>query len=149
MQIKLIKASLTNLDFFYEVRNHPDNRVFATIPNSTISYEDHCKWFAEKIEDETNLFYVISYNGEDAGYIRVDGENEVSIALHPSWQGKGLGSGSLNELCQSLAARTMFNEKPLRATILKTNKISMNAFLKAGFQHHSESTLTVTLQRKI
>jgi L-amino acid N-acyltransferase YncA len=138
-----------DLDFFYEIRNHPLNRVFATIPDTNIDYKDHCQWFTQKIADPSNLFFVIRTNGSSAGYIRVNSANEISVALHPDWQKKGLGSGSLRELCRELATRPLFKGKELKAIILQTNKVSLNAFLKADFQIQSENLDVINLRKKL
>jgi len=41
------------------------------------------------IKQDLNNFYVIQKNNEGVGYIRISGDNEVSIAICPFFMNKG------------------------------------------------------------
>lgn len=73
------------------------NIRYNLITTDPVSYEKHCKWWETAHEKE--YIYVILYNSEVIGYIRLTKSrtkskeaNEISIAIAKQYQNSGIGS---------------------------------------------------------
>ena len=72
-----------------------------------------------------NMFYICLYDKKPAGYIGCI-DNDIRVAVHPKFQGKGIGSFMLNELMKI---------KPNAAAKVKLeNTASLRLFEKCGFK---------------
>lgn len=103
-----------------------------------IPFEDHIKWFKNKINSKDCVFYVIKdKDGELIGSSRFDKDLRtdvyiISIQLSHRYRGKGMG--------RQLIKRTscmVLREKGCTAVVAyvkESNVISMKSFLKAGYE---------------
>lgn len=112
-----------------EVRN-------VSINPEKISWEDHQKWFYEKIK--SNLAYyltAITFKQELIGQIKFDIKDElteISISISKHFRGKGLATELLQDACK-LFFHTHPEKNEIIAYISEENIKSVKSFEKAGF----------------
>lgn len=111
--------------------------------NAKISYEDHLKWFEEKLQSNRVFLYLFSNElGEPVGQVRIEIKKEVNaiigISTDENFRKQGLGSKMLVMSCEDFHKHESVS---ILAYIMKTNKASYYSFLKAGFQLLSEDLI--------
>ena len=72
-----------------------------------------------------NNFYICLYKSDPAGYIGII-ENDIRVATHPQFQGKGIGSFMVNSVME------MYPDAYAKVKI--DNIASYNLFKKCGFK---------------
>lgn len=111
--------------------------------NDEIAFEDHLKWFEEKLQsDKVFLYLFLNESGEPVGQVRIeinkDGKAIVGISTDKNFRKQGLGSKMLVISCENFHKH---NPKSILAYIMKTNTASYYSFLKAGFHLFSEELI--------
>ena len=107
-------------EFIRCLRN--DERVKAGfIRQEHITEDVHLK-FMQKCG---NMFYICLYDGKAAGYVGCL-DNDIRVAVHPEFQGKGIGSFMINELIKL--------EPAAFAKVKINNQASLRLFEKCGFK---------------
>ena len=130
----------------WEWANDPDTRSvsFSTDP---ISWEDHVRWFAEKMNDPEHVFFILlSFDDEPVGQVRytVNGrEAVISMSIAPKFRGRGYGSQGIRMTVEELFRHE--DVDVIRAHIKPENSRSFKAFTRAGFR---EDNSTVTGSRE-
>jgi len=133
--LKLTKAEITDINDIFEWRNHPDIRK-NFFNQELLSWDEHEKWFMEKLNDPDATVYMAYYKKEKIGTIRFEANETViktSIMLNPLFLGKGLGS----KVIKLGVERFIMEKKPdmqITAEIMEDNRASIIAFKKAGFR---------------
>jgi ribosomal protein S18 acetylase RimI-like enzyme len=122
----------------WEIRNDPRSRPYFNTTEE-IPFPSHNTWFEKQyFENTINKCMVLILEGAVCGYCRFDKDEErevyvVSIAIDPSFQGKGLGNILLRTSLQSLPSGSY-----AFAEVKKDNLPSRKIFEKAGFTVSSE-----------
>lgn len=120
----------------YELSN--ENEVRKNSFNSNhIEFEDHEKWFKNKIEDQDNIFLIIKSGNDFLGQVRFDlAENDatISISIAKNFRELGLGGNILEESIKYLKVNSP-NIKIIKAYIKESNKKSVRLFEKMGFEN--------------
>lgn len=107
-------------EFIRCLRN--DERVKSSfIQQEHISEDVHLKF----MEKYANMFYICLYKDKPAGFVGCI-ERDIRIAVHPKFQGKGIGSFMINEL--------MKLEPAAFAKVKINNEASLRLFEKCGFK---------------
>ena len=96
-------------------------------------FQNHDKWFSDKLKDDKHLFLIAMVNNQEAGLVRYSIEEThavVGISISESFRGKQLAVGFLVE-----SAKQYFktNALPIFAYIKKDNIASIKSFEKAGY----------------
>ena len=129
---KVFPASLRDSKAIWEIRFHPQVNQLA-ITKKLVDFTTHHEWFKKKyFSSSVNRCFVLKINGLVKGYCRFDDFKDsllVSIAIHPGYQGRGLGSFLL-----SGAMRLINNKRKILAEIKKGNQTSLKLFKKVGFK---------------
>lgn len=104
--LNLRKATTEDCDTIFTWANDPLTRLqsFSTEP---IPYDTHVAWFNSKLEDSNSYIFVLEYENEACGTIRVDIENNegiISYNIAPYWRGRGLGIAILKLLEEKVKA---------------------------------------------
>jgi RimJ/RimL family protein N-acetyltransferase/ubiquinone/menaquinone biosynthesis C-methylase UbiE len=115
-------------------RNEPAVRA-ASRSTQAITPAEHADWFARRLADPNTRIFIVEYEGEAAGQVRVDrldsDRGEIHIALAAEVRGRGLAAEALRA-----AARLGTDELRLariEANVRAGNEPSLRAFARAGF----------------
>jgi RimJ/RimL family protein N-acetyltransferase len=128
-------AKQEDVDLYYSWAN--DEVVRQNSFNSNpISYDDHVKWFSEKIKDRNFTFYLF-FNEEDApvGQVRIEQKADhalIGISIATGQRGKGYGVPML----QLATSHYLLNHTGIDiiAYIKEENRASFTIFSNAGFK---------------
>ncbi len=139
----LRKAVADDSKIVYELSNDPTVRI-QSINKNSISWEEHCKWFDKKINDENYLF-LLAFDRDDKfiGQIRFEIKSNqavVSISLTENFRGKGLSKRIIKEGSRRLFIENQ-NLKSITAYILPQNSASLHAFEAAGYKPEGEELI--------
>ncbi len=141
--MKLRKATLDDLHFLWELRNHPQVRQ-AFFHADVIDLQTHRQWLEDKLNCENTLLFIAELDGTRLGQARLDLDTtqtqaEIHVSVLPNHHGQGFGSRILREACQ-----WAFTESPadrVLAHIKPENIASLRSFEKAGFQKNGPVVL--------
>ena len=132
MQIQLVKEE--DCELLWKWVNDPETRN-ASFYSNPITWEQHCKWFAGKLNSSDCIIYLAIINKDKPlGQVRFDVKKNtaiISLSIAKEFRGMGIGSNIIQE-----AYVKFFTEKKIQtiqALIKKENMSSINAFKKAGF----------------
>jgi RimJ/RimL family protein N-acetyltransferase len=102
------------------------------------SFEDHDKWFANRISKiQTEPILIFSNENFDIGYTRLDlldsseSKVEISLAVTSDYQSKGFGSMMLETTIE--VARNLLKVSEIIATVREDNRKSLKLFFSLGF----------------
>ena len=76
-----------------------------SINKEHIEWESHVRWFNEKLNSKDTVFYILEYDGDFAGYCRLDKDREknfwvITIHLDSKYRHKGFGAFFISYVCQ-------------------------------------------------
>jgi RimJ/RimL family protein N-acetyltransferase len=106
-----------------------------------IIYEDHVKWFNEKLNDTNNLFFIVELNSLPIGLVRFHLQEDnvvIGILIDENYRGKNLSVPTLILGCEEYFK---VYKKPIIAFIKKTNFVSVRLFKKAGFEYLKDDVI--------
>jgi UDP-2,4-diacetamido-2,4,6-trideoxy-beta-L-altropyranose hydrolase len=133
-ELKFRLAAADDVHLLFEWAN--DDLVRANSYNQqSIVFENHAKWFSEKLKDPSALFLIfLDKNEFPVGQVRYqinDKEAVVGILIDKMHRGKGYASKML-----SMAAdyfHMLYPDIEIHAFVKVTNIASYQAFIKAGY----------------
>jgi UDP-2,4-diacetamido-2,4,6-trideoxy-beta-L-altropyranose hydrolase len=99
-----------------------------------IQYEQHLRWFEEKLKSSSSIIYVLDVSGVLLAQVRYDRKDEIAeidYAVIPGFRGKSLGTRIL-EVTWENASREL-EVSGVKGIVKQDNKASSFSFLKAGF----------------
>lgn len=139
LDISLRKVTEADMKVCYDWANDPDVRK-ASYNSKDILWEDHVKWFTNKIKAPDSNFYIAEYKSEPIGQIRFDGTNEkvISYLIGSEMRGKGLGHILLDLGVKKVLVEVKDISK-IFGYVKKENIASCKAFEKAGFKSATDS----------
>ncbi len=122
-----------------------------SINNTKISYDDHCVWFNESLNNPVKVIYIGENNHNKIGVCRFDLDKnnsiaEVSINLNPIFRGKGYGKDLLISSIEKFEKEYKFL---LLAFIKKENIASQNLFEFVGFSSSSYHDGIIKYERPV
>ncbi len=123
-------------DMLLEWQNIPGIRKFSRNPNPPTP-DEHRSWFKNHLEKEHHLCLIVNHQAKAAGLLQLvrnpedQDSYEISILIHPGFQGKSVGTGSLAMLGQ------LFPGLTFTAEVREDNAPSTKLFKKAGFSQVS------------
>ena len=118
--MKLVQNKKEYWDFIRDLRNHKDVKT-GFIQQQHISEEmhsEHMSLFGEH-------YYICLVDGETAGYAAAI-KNDIRVATHPDFQGKGVGKYMINELTKK--------HQDIFAKVKINNEASLRLFESCGFK---------------
>ena len=133
-KISFREAISFDSELLFELSNDLEVRKNSINPLE-IKWEEHVKWFENKISDENYLIFVFFYNLEFLGQVKFSIENveaTISISIHKKFRGLGaakilLKKGITNLIEKNLKINTIF------AFIKPINLASIKSFESVGF----------------
>ena len=118
--MELVKNNYTYWEFIRNLRNLEGVRE-GFIQQDFIEPEQH----QEYMKNYSDYFYICLYNNEPVGYIGII-DDDIRVATHPNFQGKGIGSFMVKEICKMHPTAV--------AKVKINNDASLNLFKKCGFK---------------
>jgi UDP-2,4-diacetamido-2,4,6-trideoxy-beta-L-altropyranose hydrolase len=139
---QLFKANVTlrpavknDLDLIFSWQSNPQIRQYFR-NNEPVTYEEHCKWFNQAIINNKYQFYIITYEKNSIGMVRLDNileqAVEISILISPEFQGKNIAAIALTKIIKKNPLNTIY------AYIDINNIASHKLFQKANFTQVSD-----------
>lgn len=132
--VRLRIATFDDARQLWEWRNEDETRA-ASFSTKHIPYNDHIRWFEEKLNNENIRFLIaLDRNNRSVGYARLDLERdtaEINLTIDKMHRGKGLGSALIQA-----ATEFALNDLKVRCVVAHTrinNDASVAAFHRAGF----------------
>lgn len=130
------KANAEDIDLYYQWSNDPLVRE-NSFQQDIIPYDEHKKWFNEKLESKFCNFYLFfDLTGIPVGQVRIDRSNNetvVGLSLDSFFRGRGFGVLMLNMACFDYLER--HQDEVIIAYIKEENIPSYRLFEKAGFDN--------------
>lgn len=137
--MNFINAVREDLDFIVSVYNSTVESRMVTADTAPVTAADKINWFLEH-NTITRPLWIIEDDGMRAGWVSFgdfygrpayNGTAELSIYLHPSARGKGLGKQVLAHCIQAAPALQLLT---LLGFIFAHNQPSIKLFEHAGFE---------------
>lgn len=82
--------------------------------NNKILYEDHIKWFNNKINSDKCIIFIVQFKYTPVGQVRIDIEGEtgvISYSIDKSYRGKGLAIVMLSLLEDEIKKNGIYIDK--------------------------------------
>lgn len=101
-----------------------------SIHKEKICWEQHIKWYNDKINSNNSIFYIVEYQNDFAGYCRLDKDNQewiVTIHIVSKYRNIGLGT----QVIQHISKINL--DKIILAYIKETNITSYKMFINNNF----------------
>ena len=118
--MELVKNSYLYWEFIRNLRNLEGVRE-GFIQQEIITQEQQQTYMSQY----NDYFYICLYKGKPAGYIGVI-DDDIRVATHPDYQGKGVGSFMVKEIKKIQPSSV--------AKVKIDNKASLALFKKCGFE---------------
>ncbi len=135
--MRLRPARATDSQLLLSWRNDPHTRR-ASLQTKTIAPEEHQRWFARTLEDDTVDIFIAELEGIPVGSVRAEQRDPgfaLSWTVAPAYRGQGLGKKMVALLADRLSG-------PLQATIRKENRASI-AIAQAVGMRLQQATKTI------
>ena len=134
-KIKFRKATLSDVNQYFIWLNESIVRE-KSFNSDIVKWEDHVKWFQEKICDPNYMFYIFHNDlNENLGQVRINKINNIDsiigVSISEEYRGNGYGAIFLIDACSDY-----FTSNPdaiINAYIKSDNYKSIRIFKKAGF----------------
>ncbi len=142
---EILKATESDIEDVFNLSNDPIVRQNSFNPEQ-INFENHVKWFKNKIKSGDCYFYIIRNNNNNfIGYVRFDKNTDIkdemiiSIHLNQKYRGKGFGS----KLIKISSEKILKNHsiKKIIAFVKDTNNTSLKSFEKSGYKVISKDNI--------
>ena len=133
LDIVIRKAGEDDLDLYFGWVNERSTRA-NSFKMDTINYDDHSKWFRERLNSPDFFLYVFESGSIPVGQVRVEKGEEVTIniSIKESYRGRGLGKYMI-EMAVDYYYNESIDDQPVLAYIKEKNLPSIQVFKKAGF----------------
>ncbi len=113
----------------------PGNREHSGVAKAP-SIEEHNVWYTSSLNDSSRRMWLVMFNGEKCGYVRLDVQHdteEVSVLISQKYRKLGIAHGAINELKKIC----LFGV--LDAQVSPVNSASISLFKRLGFKKVSNS----------
>lgn len=129
LKIRYVQPS--DLQDVYTLSNDTVVRL-NSINKEHIEWESHVRWFNEKLNSKDTVFYILEYDGDFAGYCRLDKDREknfwvITIHLVSKYRNKGFGAFFISHVCKNNS------DKNIIAYIKYGNLASYKLFINSKF----------------
>ncbi|WP_201568176.1 GNAT family N-acetyltransferase [Psychrobacter sp. JCM 18900] len=135
--LELILVNETDLDYLYNLQCIEGIRKFA-LDSNIPKYDDHIKWFNNKLKSDTTKIFKIVDNDIIIGVVRLDSlldstESiaEISLTIDPKYAGKGYAKRTINKIIK------VTDLDAYHAVIHESNIASQKVFSANRFSYNS------------
>ncbi len=133
---ELRRAQFSDFDLTFKWANNPSVRAFSFTKDNILLIE-HINWYYNKLQNLKCEYYILEVNGNPAGSIRFDLEDnqsaKINYLLDPNFTGKGLGTYLLDNGMKFLKKNKPSIQK-VYGFVLKDNSASIRIFEKLSFE---------------
>jgi RimJ/RimL family protein N-acetyltransferase len=144
------RASENDLHITFNWASNKIVRKYA-IQKGDIVFEEHKKWFLNKINVENCVYFIAEVNKIPIGSIRFDINNNkealLSFLLEPTFHGKGYGEKILEKGCEELLNIRQLTK--IEGVVSIENIPSLKTFKFFGFNQVAEIDSYITFEKKI
>ena len=133
-------ANKTDRSSIFRLRNDPE-AIAMSISGSEVSWDEHCKWFEDKISGEETRFIVAEHNVAGViGVSRFDLPDTceyclVSISVDGNFRGQGIGLSLLSRGIEMIERQ--FVGMTFLADVKSCNAASIALFHRLKFSDHA------------
>lgn len=121
-----------------------------SIQKEAITFENHLKWFSNKLKSTDCIYFIAEVNRIPIGSIRFDINKEkealISFLLDPKFHGKGFGKSILEMGCTELVKLKEISK--IIGVVHTDNIPSLKTFKTLEFQQKSEIDNYVTFEKQ-
>lgn len=135
-QVRLRPAEASDAHLLFEFLNREDSLAGKQETRGPIPWEDHQRWFANRLHDPHCLIFVILAEGDrPAGQVRLEEKghgHEVDIYVDSGFRGQGIAAAAIEQAMARLS-----REEPsatVIAAVKESNAPSLALFRALGFQ---------------
>lgn len=124
-----------DMDLLYEWANDVTVRANA-FSTEQISYADHERWFASKLQDEDTKIYIYVCEEKPVGQIRIHMEGDeatIDYSIDARYRRQGHGKQMLKQL-EQIVQEQYPQIKSLLAQVKRENKASKSVFAAGGYE---------------
>ena len=141
-------AKFKDINILFEWVNSNDSLIYKLENKNNIPYEDHKKWFLERLDDPNSYIWIIeNLYKTSIGQIRFQKKEnlyfDIDIYIIKEKRKMGAALKALN------LSMNKINNTLLRAIVRKNNLVSYNFFKKCGFKLISETSRKWVLTKKL
>lgn len=133
--LKLRKATVRDVDLYYNWTNDEEVRK-NSFNSSSISYQEHVKWFEKKLTSTHTLMLVFEDIADrPIGQVRIETQNQeaiIGISIDKNQRGRGFAVEMLKQ--SGKCYFTLYPENYIIAYIKKDNFASYHSFIAAGYK---------------
>ncbi len=129
VKISLHEMDTRHEDLLYTWQCEIGNRQYSGNPTIP-SIKEHKTWFKDSLENSKRRMWLIVFNDNECGYVRLDKQEkseEVSVLISQSFQKMGLANAAINQL------KTLSHFNVIEAEVAETNLASSMLFQKLNF----------------
>jgi UDP-2,4-diacetamido-2,4,6-trideoxy-beta-L-altropyranose hydrolase len=136
-KISLRPVEINDREWIWQCANDPISRS-ASFSSETILWNDHIKWFDQKLKDRDCVFWVIvqNLNLHPVGTVRYETSGHsaiISINITPDNRRRGVGSQAIQISSELLFETTLVTT--VHAYIKIENTASINVFTRSGYSN--------------
>ena len=144
MNYSIRKATEVDTEITYDWANNPATRKYS-FSQDFIPFDNHLKWFIEKVKASNCYYYILIKNTFTFGSIRFDINNKIatiSFLVSPDHYGKGLGKILLKKGLEEFEKVVLFEQiQCVQGYVSKENIASIKLFERFGFTAENESNM--------
>lgn len=127
---ELLHATDNDCDLLFQWANDKDVRT-SSFNSEAIKYEEHVKWFKNKIESNDSIIYLFKAYNDKVGVIRLDKIEDNIYIINYSITKEHRKKGYATELLKLIKGK--YKNSLLIGKVKKENIASIKAFIKADY----------------
>lgn len=135
-EVTLKKATAENIRQVYDWQSLPQTRRYAN-DTRVPTWSDHKAWMQEKLKSDSDFFYIINFDDNEVGVIRLDQTCPkrylISIYISPIYFGKGIAKKALSVI------DILHPNIEIIAEVLEANIASQTLFKAAGYKREKNN----------
>lgn len=126
-------ARVSDARFLFDLRREP-SVTSASIQRGGFSYRSHVAWLEKRLKQRDSRLFLVMYQGQPVGQVRIDADLTVSISLISAVRGLGLSKRALQLGIGSTVKARMLKRGKYKALIRPENTASVRLFKSVGFK---------------
>ena len=133
--ITLRAATADDVKLLFDWVNSPSGLAGKLHTNGKIAWDDHCRWFGQKLKDKQTAIWIAQEDAIAVGQVRlqrdIDNVYDIDIFVADNARGQGKAKAILADAASQLARKAP--SACLRARVLDGNNASHKLFQSLGF----------------